>query len=169
MFEEGIIGATADFSGLYRDNHLHYRSRGRCNPSKCTGKGCKDVCPCKEHEFNFATEDRIMGTRTIEDIDLSILDDNVTFVLHGCNTANTDPCWLINSTEKNFARALFEKLATKLANPTIFGHFQSVCAGQDTAWVEYSKRFPIGERNRRKIGPLPYDDIGNSCCRKRRK
>jgi hypothetical protein len=179
MFEEGIIGATDDFLGLYRHDNVHFRSRAGCNPSKCIGRDCKEPeCKCNTHEVDLTVSQpglerivspppppRILGARTIENIDLDILDDSVIFVLHGCNTANQSPCWVINSTGKNFAQALFERLATKLANPTVFGHFQSVCAGENAAWMEYSKRFQTGKNILSKF--VPYHDIGNFCCKKR--
>jgi len=168
MFEEGIIGASDTWVGLYRDYVVPYRSRAGCNPGQnCSGLNCSQ-CNCRIGEADLrsgGSESPISyGAKIIKDINLDIFDDNVVFMLHGCNTANEDLCWVVNSTTQNFAFTLYRHLASRLFNPTVFGHFQSICSGKNAFWRVYSKKFPHGENNPRKIGSIPYNDVGNICC-----
>ena len=92
------------------------------------------------------------GGRVVSDIPTTPFSRDVVFVLHGCNTANGDD---------NFARALFEHLAASLENPTVYGHYNSGCAGRDNSWREYSRRSTDGRRRPRSIAPH-YS--GKGCC-----
>ncbi|MEP7342386.1 MAG: penicillin-insensitive murein endopeptidase [Acidobacteriota bacterium] len=91
------------------------------------------------------------GGRTVADLPKGVLSQDVIFILHGCNTATGND---------NFARKLWEHLATFLKNPKVFGHNRSVCVGQDGFWREYSRQSPTGTLITKKI---PFYDEGGSC------
>ena len=95
---------------------------------------------------------RANGARTVTDIPMAALAQNVVFVLHGCNTAAGD---------SNLARDLYDHLALTLDNPKVFGHFNSGCASRDNSWREYSSSSPDGRRRLRTLSPI-YTDVG--CC-----
>jgi hypothetical protein len=97
---------------------------------------------------------RALGARSVTDIPTDALADNVTFVLHGCSTAETTD---------NVARALYRHLSSKLGNPRVFGHFTGVCASQDRNWREYSKRSPDGQVRLRSLVPLGLYEEGDGC------
>jgi len=85
---------------------------------------------------------RTAGARTISDIPLDILADNVIFVLHGCNQAYG--C-ANKGADDNFAQSLLEHLAGTLNNPKVYGHYNSGCAGRNNSWCRYSKTVPKGQ------------------------
>jgi peptidoglycan hydrolase-like protein with peptidoglycan-binding domain/subtilisin family serine protease len=100
---------------------------------------------------NVDPSSRTDGGREVADVPVDALADDVVMVLHGCNlAAGTD----------NFARALYNHLATTLSNPRVYGHHNGGCAGRDNSWREYSNRHPTG-RNVRSIAPH-YS--GDGCC-----
>jgi hypothetical protein len=94
---------------------------------------------------------RALGARAVTDIPAADLDENVVFVLHGCNNAESS---------NSVAQALYDHLRSTLANPRVFGHHNSGCASRDNSWREFSNRVPNGQ-NLRSIAPH-YADRG--CC-----
>jgi hypothetical protein len=171
MFEEGIIGATDLFDGLYRSDIVHYRSRqdGMAHKvrldskNKVITKDDKVVCIVPRRH----------GAKTIQDIPLKILADDVVFVLHGCNTGNENPTWVVNASKENFASVLCKHLSSSLKNSKVFAHPTSVCVGQNSSWVEYSSQhFATSPgascRQGRPVIRItthpPYHDRGNQCC-----
>ncbi len=176
MFEEGIIGGTDCFNGLYRDAIVEYRSRSRkCKQIGQCGK--RSLCMTARVslfeptvcEVNGETQEIIprgLGATTIQDIPAEVLADDVIFVLHGCNTANTDPCFVINDKKENFAFALWKHLVKTLKDAKVFGHYTSVCSGQNRNWMEFSRAFPTGKlRTGKKMCALGiYNDTDNRCC-----
>ena len=95
---------------------------------------------------------RNLGGRSVTDLPLAQLAEDVLVVLHGCNAAEGD---------NNVARSLYEHLASSLRSPKVFGHFNSGCAGRDNSWREYSARATNGRLRHRTIPPH-YQ--GNGCC-----
>lgn len=93
---------------------------------------------------------RAGGGRTVSDIPTAALSPNVVFVLHGCNQA---------AGSENFARDLYQHLAAHLANPRVFGHYNTGCASRNNSWREYSRRYPNGRNVANAAG---YTDVG--CC-----
>ena len=89
---------------------------------------------------------------TVQDVQTLWFAEDAKVVLHGCNTAKG---------EENFARSLFERLASGLREPVVYGHPTSVCAGQDSNWREYSRRSPTG---RIFLNSIPvYSGDGGMC------
>ncbi len=87
---------------------------------------------------------RERGARSIADLPLDSLADDVVFVLHGCNAAmvtqdDADP-------HKNFAGELEAHLSSRLKAPTVYGHSTGVTCGSYANWMEYSVAFPGGRR-----------------------
>jgi Putative peptidoglycan binding domain len=91
------------------------------------------------------------GARSVQDLPVRSLADNVVIVLHGCRTAEGD---------NNFAQSLYNYLARALPNPRVFGHTNRGCAGRDNNWREYSTEHPTGKL-RRTISPY---HSGYGCC-----
>jgi hypothetical protein len=87
--------------------------------------------------FTLDATSRAGGGRHISEIPTDVLSANAIFVLHGCNQALG---------HENFARSLFEHLATSLASPQVYGHWNHGCAGRDNSWMLYSRRSPNGRR-----------------------
>lgn len=100
----------------------------------------------------FDAASRQGGARSVTEVPTASLSENVVIVLHGCNMGAGDD---------NFARALFQHLASRLRNPRVFAHPNSGCAGRDNSWREYSKRSPNGTRRHRSLAPH-YS--GDGCC-----
>ena len=100
---------------------------------------------------SVSADQRAAGARSVADIPLTPLAQNVVVVLHGCNTANGDA---------SFALALFQRLRTSLNNPRVFAHANGGCCGRDNSWREFSTRAPAG-RVVRTIAPH-YQ--GDGCC-----
>jgi Putative peptidoglycan binding domain len=95
--------------------------------------------------------DRPTGARSIVDIPVSALANDVVVVLHGCNQANGSD---------SFAEELYRHLAATLSSPTVFAHPNSGCAGRDNSWRRFDSRSPAG-RSVRSIAPH-YS--GRGCC-----
>lgn len=156
MFEEGLIGSTPDFVGLYRDITVHYRSREDKNIYKVE---LNSPWPGK-------TDTPIaLGARLIKDIPTSVLAQDVVFILHGCNTANTDPKWVVNNIGKNFAESLFDYLSGDLRDPKVYGHYVSTCSGQDSYWRGYIYDWSKGIKSKKMTttSSIPYYS-GNGFC-----
>jgi Putative peptidoglycan binding domain/OmpA family len=160
---QGILQSITDLSLFFLERKLkevhifgHMISDGGCTPSGCTpvvGTGIRG----RESNWTGLYLDRIAanrssGGRTISDISLDPLADDVVFVLHGCNSA---------AGEHNFARGLFEHLTTGLPQAVVYGHPFSACAGQENCWVEYKAgNKPTGKR----ISLIPNYGGGHRCC-----
>jgi Putative peptidoglycan binding domain len=93
--------------------------------------------------------------RTVSQIPISNLAQDVVFVLHGCKTAVD-----CSQDADNFARDLFRYLAANLENPRVYGHPVSVCAGQKCTWCEYSNKHSNGRR----LTTIPSVYDGNGFC-----
>jgi hypothetical protein len=141
MYGEGIIGRNSNFTGAYRNDPVIRRERN-CSPS-----GCRI-----EEKSNKVNRDA--GGIVASEIRPNPLAQDVVFVLHGCNSAAGD---------HNFARALYEHLSTSLQNPSVYGHYVSVCAGQDGCWREYSDQSKKGELRSKTI---PSFYRGHGLCMK---
>lgn len=102
------------------------------------------------YQGSYASVDRPAGGRTVRDVPSRLLSDNVVVVLHGCNMA---------AGTSNIARSLFTHLAATLANPRVYGHHNSGCAGRNNSWREYSNRHPAG-RNLRSLPNI----ASTGCC-----
>ena len=110
----------------------HSFPEGLIAPTSWSGLYRQDPVPYKGRRVPV---DRSNGGRVLTDIDAPALADDVVFVLHGCNTALG---------KQNFAHDLFDYLAGVLRSPKVFGHPISVCPGQATTWIEYSRASPTG-------------------------
>ncbi len=135
-FEEGLF-AVDDDTGLYRDNHVMYRSRRGCAKTYCFKDTfpCDRRCRCQLGAFSLdvpppnqpGITPRDQGARHLGDLQPNLFDNDVIFVLHACNTANTLPCWLI--APENFANALYRQLRSQLSNPQVYGNTAPDTAG----------------------------------------
>ena len=90
-----------------------------------------------------AAADRARGARSISDIPVAALADDVVVVLHGCNQA---------SGSDSFAEQLYRHLAATLTSPIVIGHPNSGCAGRDNSWRQFDSRAPAG-RGVRSVAP----------------
>lgn len=163
MFVEGILGATDDFDGLYRDRVVEFRSADldACVKQRATER-CGRRLHCKVTRFPL---DLKGGAATVADIPLEPLADDVVFVLHGCNTASTDPCRVVSSRRENFAAALCRHLGARLHSAKVYGHSTSTCAGANRTWVEYSAGRCGSPKVVTRVATRPvYHDLGNLCC-----
>jgi hypothetical protein len=98
----------------------------------------------------YSGTERSLGGRAVTDVPTTPLAQNVTFVLHGCNTAFGDD---------NIARSLFGHLARALTSPTVIGHTNTGCAGRNNSWRTYSSRVPRG-RDSRTVASI----ASSGCC-----
>jgi hypothetical protein len=98
----------------------------------------------------YPVVDRADGGRTVSDVPVAALANNVRFVLHGCN---------IGSGTDNFARSLYQHLAGTLSNPRVYAHRSGGCAGRNRSWREYSNAHPTG----RNLSTLA-DIASTGCC-----
>lgn len=92
--------------------------------------------------------------RKVTAIPASALSDNIVIVIHNCNCAKGT---------NNIAKELFQHLAKTLKNPSVFGHFDSGCAGRNNNWKEYSQKHPQGKLLK-KLNVISPSYAENGCC-----
>ena len=159
-----IIQALLDGASFHRaklrEVHIfgHMVTDGGCTPVSCTPKVGIGIRG-RGRNWTGLYLDRITetntteGGRSIANIPFEPLDDNIVFVLHGCNTA---------AGKDNFAQKLFERLSTRLAGAIVFGHPASACAGQENCWVEYRAGNPVSGK---RLSRIPNYSGGHKCCK----
>jgi hypothetical protein len=98
-----------------------------------------------------STASRATGARSITDVPVSALANNVVVVLHGCNQGHGPD---------SFAEQLYRHLAASLTAPTVFAHPNSGCAGRDNSWQQFDATTPGG----RAVASIAPHYSGDGSC-----